>query len=384
MDGVNYDSLTQQNTAAWDRISLTFTVPVGASSAVATLRLMAADGIGSVWFDSAQLEEGAVANRYNMLINGDFTFNVNGKPEKWLENSSNAAADKVYAAYEGQKPEGLSQNTLRIYGAGRTTYPGIYQDIPMTGLKNDVYSAGGWAMGYSKPFKGIDKTFNIRVAFLKSGTTSTRENADSIEWSEEWSDWQFAAGPVIAPCDYTSIRFNLDYQRNINFAEFGGLFLHKEEFGQTFDYDEDGNILSTKNLASLQSHATYDAYNNLLTYRQPGRSATEKYTLTYGTTEADKKKHLLVKSSSPLDIQQAYTYDGKGNVLTEQTQNSTVSTFIKSSTTYTANQNYVAAQTDARGDADERRLWRKKRIGVPMRQGAMRAAANSVTMPNCG
>lgn len=71
--------------------------------------------------------------------------------------------------------------------------------------------------------------------------------------------------------------------------------------------------------------------------------------MEYGATTAEKKKHLLVKSSSPLDIQQAYTYDSKGNVLTQQTQNSTASTFIKGATAYTADQNYVATQTDARG-----------------------------------
>ena len=51
----------------------------------------------------------------------------------------------------------------------------------------------------------------------------------------------------------------------------------------------------------------------------------------------------------PLDIQQAYTYDNKGNMLTQQTRNSTASTFIKGATAYTTDQNYAATQTDARG-----------------------------------
>ena len=99
----------------------------------------------------------------------------------------------------------------------------------------------------------------------------------------------------------------------------------------------------------MQSYATYDDYNNLLTYRQPGRPASDKYTLEYGATAEEKKKHLLVKSTSPLDIQHTYAYDNKGNVLTKQTQNSTASAFIKGEITYTADQNYVATQADARG-----------------------------------
>ena len=347
---VTKNSLTQQSTSAWDRISLTFTVPSSSTSDSVTVRLMAANGTGNVWFDCAQLEEGSVANRYNMLLNGDFTFNSGAHPTAWLANSSNdSTKDKVYTSCTGTKPEGLSTNTMRLYGDGRTKYPGIYQDIPMSGSQGDVYSAGGWSFNYSKPRKGEDFRYNIRVAFLKAGTSSTRMNTPSIEWSEEWTDWQFAAGPVVAPCNYTSIRFNVDYERNINYAEFGGLFLHKEEFGKTYAYDENGNVLSTKNLAAMQSHATYDSEDNMLTYRQPGRPSTVKYTLDWGSTTAEKKKHLLKSTTSPLGIITASTYDAKGNPLTSQTKNSDASLVIETQTTYTANKNYVATQKDARG-----------------------------------
>jgi hypothetical protein len=145
------------------------------------------------------------------------------------------------------------------------------------------------------------------------------------------------------------IRFNFDYERNINFTEFDGMFLHKEEFGKTYGYDTEGNVTSVENLAAMQSHATYDAYNNMLTYRQPNRLPTVKYTLDYGSTAAEQMKHLLLQSTSPLSIVDVNTYDSAGNPLTRQTQNTPGSPFIKDSTAYTANQNYTATQTDARG-----------------------------------
>ncbi len=349
-DEIQTESMAKQSTDGWDRLSVTLTVPANSTSDAVTVRLMAVTGAGVVYFDCAQLEEGAVANPYNMLENGDFTFNVGGKPQAWSENSTNTADSLVYAASTGTKPEGLSANTMRLYGGGRTVYPGIYQDIKQTGSKGDVYAAGGWSFNYSKPRQGQDKLYCIRVAFLKKGTSSTREDSTSIEWSKEWTDWQFAAGPVVAPCDYTSIRFNVDYERNINYAEFGGLFLYQEEFGKTFAYDENNNITSVKNLASQQSHATYDDANNLLTYRQPGRSTSERYTLDWGSTTVEKKKHLLWKITSPLSIIQENTYDDKGNVLTSKTRNSASTLVIQGSTAYTANQNYIASQTDARGN----------------------------------
>ena len=343
-------SLKSQLTTEYTRLSQTFTVPADAGSDQITIILYAGAGNGeyfSAWFDCVQLEEGPVANRYNLLQNGDFSANSGAHPADWSKNSSNDGSDIVYAFCTGAKPEGLSANTMRMYGAGRTKYAGIYQDIPVSGSQGDVFVAGGWSMNYSKPRKGEDFRYNIRVAFLKSGTTSTRENTPSIEWSEEWSDWQFAAGPVVAPCNYAGIRFNVDYERNINYAEFGGLFLHKEEFGQTYVYDSKGNVLSSRNAASLQDGAAYDNFNNILTYYQPGRSSTVKTTLEWGTTDAEKKKHLLRKSTSPLGTVNEYTYDANGNPLTSKTSNG--SAFMQTTTGYTANGNHVATQTDARG-----------------------------------
>ena len=336
-----------QAVSAYQRYQNSFIVPGTSGTCSVYIGIRIGSGNGTAWVDNVQLEEGPVANRYNMLINGDFTFNAGAHPTGWSKNSSNDASDIVYTTCTGTKPEGLSANTMRMYGTGRTKYAGIYQDIPVSGNQGDVFVAGGWSFNYSKPRMGEDYRYNIRVAFLKSGTSSTRENTPSIEWSEEWTDWQFAAGPVVAPCAYTSIRFNVDYERNINYAEFGGLFLHKEEFGQTYTYDSKGNVLSAKNAASLQDGATYDAFDNILTYYQPGRSSSVKTTMEWGTTDAEKKKHLLRKSTSPLGIVNEYTYDSHGNQLTSKTSNGSL--FMKTTSGYDEDGNHVLTQTDARG-----------------------------------
>lgn len=56
----------------WTRISTTLT----ASATSGTIYFITMGGPGTVWLDCAQLEEGPVANRYNMLINGDFLRNI--------------------------------------------------------------------------------------------------------------------------------------------------------------------------------------------------------------------------------------------------------------------------------------------------------------------
>ena len=68
--------------------------------------------------------------------------------------------------------------------------------------------------------------------------------------------------------------------------------LYKEEFGNTFTYDDDGNVTAVKDLVGQKAKAQYDAYNNLISYVQPGRPDTVKTTISYGSSDAEKKKRL--------------------------------------------------------------------------------------------
>ena len=81
----------------------------------------------------------------------------------------------------------------------------------------------------------------------------------------------------------------------------------------TMVYDSKGNLISQRDLTSLKDAATYDKYNNLLTYRQAGRADNVRTVLTYGTTAAEQQKRLLRTSTSPLGTVSRFAYDAKGN-----------------------------------------------------------------------
>ena len=74
-------------------------------------------------------------------------------------------------------------------------------------------------------------------------------------------------------------------------------------------------------------------------------------TFHYGDTEAEQKKHLLLKSIAPLGSASVFTYDAFGNPLTSQVKDAeeNPSYFIRGETTYTDDGNYVTEQKDARG-----------------------------------
>ena len=140
---VNADGDERKSLNMWRRQVLTFTLPSNSTSTTVRVRVMAGAGTGSAFFDCMQLEEGPVANSYNMLTNSDFSRNTNAVPSYWNANSANGSSDKVYSTPTGTKPEGLSANIMRVYGGGRGSAKGIWQEVASTGSTGDVYAAGG-------------------------------------------------------------------------------------------------------------------------------------------------------------------------------------------------------------------------------------------------
>ena len=326
----------------WTRVAVSFT----AASTSATLCFVTM-GTGTLWVDCAQLEVGSVPNRYNLLRNCDFSLNSSGVPTFWTANGSNTSGDAIVTSADDLHPSFLTNNRMRLYGDPQTN-KGIYQDLPVSGSQGDVYVAGGWAKGFSRPIGDDKRHFGIRVAF-KNGS-GAYENGEILNWNEEWTDWQYVSGAVIAPCAYTGIRFNVDYEKNVNYADFDGMTLYKEEFGNTFTYDDDGNVTAVKDLVGQKAKAQYDDYNNLISYVQPGRPDTVKTTISYGSSDAEKKKRLPLRVDSPTGIRTANTYDANGNLVRSYVIDSMDGTcMMDSHQSYTADGNHVANKTDARG-----------------------------------
>lgn len=358
--------------SAYHRVAYSFTLPQDAAAGVTVYVISkgTAGTASTLYIDAAQLEEGPVANRYNLLDNGDFAFSDGGTPLYWTAQTDNKPEDKVRTDIGQGKPVGLSQNTLRLHG-GDAKKTGIYQDIDITGKRGDIFVLGGWAKALTAQHRDKKKNFSVRIGFRQMSWNSVYTDAEEVKWSDEWTDWQFACGPVRAGGDYLALRVYISYEDNINWADFAGMFLHREEYGWSYVYDGKGNVLSVQDLSGQKRNATYDAYNNLVRYQHWGQPAGYSTTLNYGTTEEEMKKHLLLSVTSPMYKKTEYTYDSSGNMTqAQQCKNNTLSNgFIITKTSYTADMNHPATKTDARGKQ------------VEMEVDAQRDTLTSVTGP---
>lgn len=58
----------------------------------------------------------------------------------------------------------------------------------------------------------------------------------------------YVSDEIIADGPYTDIKVYVLYYKEANTAYFDGLQFYKEEFGQSYEYDDNGNVVSSKDL----------------------------------------------------------------------------------------------------------------------------------------
>ncbi len=335
----------------WDRVYVSAQLPAGTVS----VELVDTAPSGSAWFACPQLETGSIPNHVNLLLNADFTRTFARDAQTFATDwsvstgiSTNAANGIVLHSAAGL-PSGLSGNALRIHSYANTNKSSHCQSVYVKGNKGDVFVIGGW-LNATSVYSGDDKNHFKPCIISRFKDTSGNWSAWQYnEYDVQRVGWTFAQWAIVAPSNYTEFRIGIQYARNNGTAMFSNVFVHREEFGQSFAYDDKKNVVSVASLSTQKSGMEYDDADNLKAYRQPGADSTVKYTMDYGSTAAERKKHLLRTSTTPMGVRDSYTYDDHGNCLTSVRQKSGTTPFMRTETAYDADGNYPASQKDARG-----------------------------------
>lgn len=323
--------------SAWQRESLTFTVPTNAGSSVNVQLKLPGDVSGSVYADCVMLEQADAMNRYNLLENSDFNSNT-----IWSRGSGLDSNDAIVSVSGSLHPDSLSSAVYKITGS-TTADKVVSQTLPISGSTGDCYTFGGWAQMNTVPAftknAGTSSEVNygqrkLRLGFVGASETKYYE----VSFNPDNSEWQYICGAAVAPFNYTAIVFSFEYNYNCNDAYFDGMQVFKEEFCQSYTYDDDGNVVSVKGLAEKNSSFEYNGSNDLI---KATDAKGNKFNYTYDS------KHNLLSAVSESGMKYTFTYDSKGNALTSRTGSD--SEYIQTSATYTSVGSFVSSVTDARG-----------------------------------
>ena len=246
----------------YERVSVSFTLPENAEPKVYCMAYCdMQNGFkgGNCWFDAMQLEEGLTLNHFNMVQNSDFSVTgTDGKPKAWTIGKNDASYVKVLPLDapkdEFHAPDCLKHdNTQKIRLAGRydrtVTY---YQQFRHYGKIGDRFTVGGWCSSFAKKNDPDNSVYcRITVQFTSADPVTDKSywaTGGSAVFNAEEGNWQFASAGIVAPNNCTYIRVVLQMNRQMNFADFTGIYLYPEAFGTQYVYDKNGNRKTRKML----------------------------------------------------------------------------------------------------------------------------------------
>ena len=336
------------------RVSVSFTLPAGADATV-YCEAYGTDDTGYFWFDCMQLEEGLTCNHFNLLQNSDFLYETSGStiPTAWAIGDGDSSYISIQDLSVADDIDGkMAPEFLRGSKAARLA--GRYnrnitlnQDFRCYGNAGDRFTAGGWCKSFAKKLDEAGYVFCSLSVYFTGGSTWYLGGRVNFNYGED--GWQFASGSIVAPYAYTKIRFSLYMNRQMNHADFTGLYLYPEAFGTDYVYDAKGNRKKAIQLYGGVKKTEYDDHDNMIQHTAPGH--TKSSTFSYGDTEEQQKKHLMLESHSPLGTNGYFTYDDFGNATRSDTSGTVgdVTAITRSTTEFQHKGNYVHKQTDARG-----------------------------------
>ncbi len=324
-DGTVLASHTVRREEAWHTEQVSFTLPAGNTSPLQVVFTKSGNGIG--YFDSVQLEKKSTANRYNLLENSDLSrFYTNAsKPFAWVSETDGGVGSVVINTTDAAPGElGLDAGHFRT--AVSTADPTrVFFDTTLSQTvalgsqkKGSTLSYGGWMHVDPLPVPVGEDTDDTSKCGIRIELYDDEVLVQSafIEANRYCEDWQFLGDVIVAKRPFSSAKVSFVYENNVNEARFDGAFLYADYFGQSFTYDDEGNVISTTAYADQKSTFEYTASDDLKTFVSPEGAS---YTYTYNDF------HDVKTGTSAEGVTYAYRYDENknsdtlGQVLSAQT-----------------------------------------------------------------
>ena len=231
---------------------------------------------------------------------------------------------------------GLDNNVFMLYG-DPSTIKRATQTVNVSGKAGDAYVVNAWGTGKGVTLKD-KRSFGVEVTFVNTDGTT---DAFVSNFLDRGSDWAFLNDVFVAKKAYSSIQVSYIYGYNENAVYFDGLSLFKEEYGSSYTYDSEGNVISTQDAAKNANSFNYDNNNNL---KELIDAKGSRFTYTYDD------KHNITGASSSTGIKYTFAYNGFG-LPTESKiiDKDNASNYIRTTATYSDDGNYMTTLTDPLG-----------------------------------
>jgi len=262
---------------------------------------------GIYYLDDIQLEQGEVANKYNLLDNSDFSNGLIG----WdIGATTNDLVDITNQVFEVVEINELGDKALkvRMNPEEESYFSKTYQ---VNGKKGETYCINFWYKN-----EGFQTT-GIMGDPIRNEVTITYDYVDSIEgdghctisaptFNPNDTNWQYYSTSFVAERDFTSLTLYFDQSCNANNFYITNLYLFKDLRENYFDYDNNDNLKAVYGLDKEKTKYGYDSNNQLIQMVNP---KGDKFTYEYDNNITDR----VIGGISESGLFNSIKYDSFGN-----------------------------------------------------------------------
>lgn len=266
---------------------------------------------GFGFIDDLQLEEGKVANLYNLVDNSNFSngftgWNLNGTVEiVTLENGIKVARIKG-------DPDNSSSLT---------------KPLNISGKAGDVYNLSFWYKNEGVLNTGFEFMGNMANLLFSPVDEDLGGGTFNLHLNNHASEWQFFNGTFVADFDYSNIYLNIISSMEVNSIYLTNVMLVQSLESSSYVYDSNNNPCEIYESSDQKIINTYDNNNQLTSYTDKnGR----KYKYEYDNVINNR----VLSGISPSGFTVKNIYDNNGKKVKEVITNTIINGEVKENNKY--------------------------------------------------
>ena len=287
------------STGVFERYSVTIYYPEDAKS---DLCISFVDG-DLYYIDDIQLEEGEVANNYNMLENSGFENGTTGWTLNAIDENENDVTSSVFEVVN------ITDDTKALkVKMNPANYSSFSQSFNVKGKAGDRYTISFWYKNegfVGMETMGIGSYNNVSFNFNPLVEQQT-DMMVTKTFNPNEKEWQYFSQTFDAPWDFDALEVNFWQSLNANNLYVTNLNLFKDVRSVTYEYDENGNIITSKGLNNEVNKFSYDQNNRLIEIMTP---RGKNFCYEYDNVVTDR----ILRGVSGTGISNEIEYDSFGN-----------------------------------------------------------------------
>lgn len=257
----------------------------------------------SIYMDDIQLEEGEVANNYNMLENSGFENGTTGWTLIATDENDNDVKNQVFEVVNVNE----ETKSLKVK-MNPSNYSSFSQNFNIKGKAGDQYTISFWYKneGFAgMESMGVNSYNNVSFNFNPVAEQQT-DMMITKTFNPNEKEWQYFSQTFNAPWDFDSLMIKFSQSLNANNLYVTNLNLFRDVRSVTYEYDENGNIITSKNLNDEFNKFSYDKNNQLIRMTNP---KGQNFTYEYDNIVTDR----VLRGVSGTGISNEVEYDSFGN-----------------------------------------------------------------------